>query len=265
MSLYSLVSSYENSYVAENFFNRSLFESFIDKLSRKAHVDEFKSGRNNPIYAVRFGKAPKSMISFAGVHGNEIEPMNGVTRMLEMLYEGEFGWLLDDIAYVGVPVLNPDRAGRSRRNAHLRNINRDFGKYGPMKILGSRFRTQEARAAREIITKHYPALVIDHHADILEDFYTEEYGETNEAKKIVSIVGKNIRAAVREGDDYGLAPNVYQFLISKDLYNPEKKGMLVNYASHFCPAILVECSFSKLHTIADVAALQTLASLSKKA
>jgi hypothetical protein len=194
--------------------------------------------------------------------------MNGVTRMLEMLYEGEFGWLMDDIAYVGVPVLNPDRAGMSRRNAHLRNINRDFGKYGPMKILGSRFRTQEARAAKEIMSKHSPVFVMDHHADKKRKyFYLMEYGKTGEAQKIVEEIGKGIKTTVEEegGHDSRSPPYVYTFASKGKIFNPEEKGMLINYASQFCPAMVVECLSDKFHTIADVAALQALASLSKKA
>ncbi|MEM5871443.1 MAG: hypothetical protein QW051_01075 [Candidatus Aenigmatarchaeota archaeon] len=251
MKSYLSISSYENNreIIDRGFFNLEVYKKFIEKLSEKASIETFESELGNPIYSIKFGNGSKSLISFAGLHGNEVEGILGVLRMLDLLYEGVFDDKTEKISYIGVPILNIDSAGKKRRNAKGRDINRDFGKYGPFKLLGSEFQTKEAKIAKEIISKHNHLLVVDHHSYNGFDFFTEEYDNGNSLAKEI---GEKIREGVRE-EKFGLE---YVYFI----YPTENKGYLVNYVSTLPDGhgIMIECASPFFHTLSDIVALEEL-------
>lgn len=243
--IYPLLSSYKLDYEFENFL----------EMIKNGDSEKFgKSEEGRPIYAIKIGEAPKCILSFAGIHGNEKVAITGVLRTLKMLLSGKIDNVTERVSYVAVPLLNPDGVERSqRKNAKGIDINRDFGKYGPFKMFGSEFESSEARAARGIIEYYEPDLVIDHHQNNSFDpeFFTMCNGEPEE---MVNEVGFNMRKSVRELYSVG-GYDVF------DWGPPENKGMLVNYASRFCPSILIEANMSEMHTVADIAALKTLSEM----
>ncbi|MFH1237384.1 MAG: hypothetical protein V1648_03190 [Candidatus Aenigmatarchaeota archaeon] len=242
MNVYSLASDYSR--------RKFDYADFMRKMQAEGRVTAYPSENGNPIYAVRFGKSPKLIISFSGNHGNETNAINGGKKMLLMLSEGRLDEFLEDASYVGVPCLNPDgELLNQRENAKGINVNRDFSGRGPMHIFGRAFRTKEALAAKRIIDENHPAIVLDHHDYGMRpsEFETHESG-TPLAEKIAL----DVRAAVREWGGY------VEDVLAYPKLGPSR---LVGYASRMeIPSILFESGIflgAEPHIIADVETMKS--------
>jgi hypothetical protein len=104
--------------------------------------------RRYPILSVRSrGRASRTLLVLAGVHGDEVAGLLAVPAILE-------SWRTEDVRLVVITPVNPvGAARRTRRNAGGHDINRDF----------VRFATPEARVVRSVYEEVRPDFVIALH------------------------------------------------------------------------------------------------------
>ncbi|MGH7505362.1 MAG: M14 family zinc carboxypeptidase, partial [Longimicrobiales bacterium] len=108
-----------------------------------------RSAEGRPLYLLRYGNGPKSVLLWSQMHGDESTATMALADMVHYLAEPDARARLwaDSLTILMIPMLNPDGAQRFRRhNAYGIDVNRD----------ARRLATPEARTLKAIHDRFQP-------------------------------------------------------------------------------------------------------------
>lgn len=127
-------------------------DGYADRFAIETVAEVSYQGVTHPIRFLRSGRAKRTLLVLAGVHGNEQAGLLAVPPILDAY--GARRDSLEDVELCVLTPVNPVGAAHlSRYNAEGYDINRDF----------LRFDTAEARAVREVFDRVAPDFVVSLH------------------------------------------------------------------------------------------------------